>query len=109
MADYIYEERNYLVKEHLFLNINYPAFEECEIKGIKHTFLGKRFYMDHYAVNEKTPGNYNVRLDGTLESAVIDGSDITETENGFVSITPLMLDTTDYKRFEMLREYKNVC
>lgn len=109
MLDYVNQEKNYLLKEHLFLNINYPAVNECDVQGIMHTFLGKRFYMDHYAVKEEKPGVMQVCLDGTLESAEIEGSDITETEKGYVSITPLMLDTTDYKRFEILKEYKNVC
>jgi len=83
-----------------FLNINIPS---GEIKGIKVTYLGKRIYKDraHKSVNEK--GEVSYRIYGELSCEPKRGSDCEAIEKGWISITPLKVDLTDYSRIERLK------
>ncbi len=89
----------------VFLNINYPDLPIGEIKGIKYTTLGRREYKDSYRVISKSGNSTRLQMDGTIESQLLNGSDITELHNGYISITPLTLDCTDY---EYLKAYNGI-
>ena len=80
-----------------FYNINYPDIPAGEIRGIKYTKLGRRRYVDSYRVLEEKGASKVLQLMGTIESPEIEGSDVTELRNGFISVTPLTLDCTDYE------------
>ena len=83
-------------QEHVLFNINYPDMPTSEILGCKYTHLGKREYRDTYRVIHRNSSEMSLQLDGTIESVENDGSDITELQKGYISITPLSLDCTDY-------------
>ena len=79
-----------------FFNINYPDLPSDQIKGRKFTFLGKRMYKDSFKNTALSSGELNVQMGGYIESVYAEGSDSTELEKGFISITPLMLDCTNH-------------
>jgi 5'-nucleotidase len=91
------------------INVNIPEVAPDEIKGIKLTVQGKRNYSN--SVQERTDprgkkyywvgGNY-VGFDN------IEFSDCVAVNDGFVSVTPLKIDTTDYQGFESFRIIENV-
>lgn len=87
----------------IFYNINYPAYSKKTVKGVKHTFLGDRIYKDAYKNICREGDTITLQLDGTIHSVEKEGSDITETAKGYISITPLHLDSTDYKKLSDLR------
>jgi len=78
-----------------FLNINYPDINKQYIKGSKYTFLSKRYYKDKYQKNYKD-GHINLKLDGKILTENKEGSDLTELNKGYISITPVHIDNTDY-------------
>lgn len=88
----------------LFLNINYPDRPRGSVKGIKYTQLGKRFYRDAYRIINKNNNTFNLELDGTIENEEKTGSDVTEIRNGYVVITPLTIDCTDYNFIDRLHK-----
>jgi 5'-nucleotidase len=83
------------------LNINVPDLPREEIKGIKYTTLGGRYYIDKF--EEQAEGGYI--LDGephTLddEAGVMD---ITAISENYASVTPLHFDYTQYEKIEDLK------
>ncbi len=80
-----------------FFNINYPDLPPEQVKGKKYTYLGKRIYKDSFKDTVLESGELDVQMGGYIESIHAKGSDSTELEKGFVSITPLMLDCTNYE------------
>ncbi len=78
-------------------NINYPDIPDNEIRGVKYTFLGKRNYRDSYRILDRNENSLKVQLNGTIESEEMEGCDVSEVRKGFISITPLHLDCTDYE------------
>ncbi len=88
-------------------NINYPDIPKNEVKGVKYTFIGKREYGDTYKTFESS-NNIVVQLTGDMSSTPKAGSDITELENNFISITPLLLDHTDYEKINSMPDSKEL-
>ncbi len=87
------------------LNVNVPGI--TDIKGYRITRLGKRFFTD-VVIEKKDPrgrkyfwiGGEMARWEGGEDS------DFHALEEGFVSITPLHFDLTNYTSMEKLREWK---
>jgi 5'-nucleotidase len=79
-----------------FFNINYPDLPAADIKGKKYTHVGRRIYRDSFKETSLDGGEALVQMGGYIESIFAEGSDTTELENGYISITPMMIDTTDY-------------
>lgn len=80
-----------------FININYPARSKDSVQGTAFTFLDKRSYMDRFIIRKKEGSDTVVLLEGTVGSAAISGSDYDMVTKGFVSVTPLKLDSTNYE------------
>jgi 5'-nucleotidase len=88
--------------DNLILNVNIP---DGEIKGEKITKMGKRIYQDKVIRNsEKDDVMYSV-IDGILSYAVDADTDFKAIDEGYVSITPLKLDLTDYDFMSKLKDY----
>jgi 5'-nucleotidase len=83
-----------------FLNINYPDLPAERIRGKKYTYVGRRLYRDSFEHTVLDGNEACVRMGGYIESVHARGSDSTELDNGFITITPLRLDCTDYSYLE---------
>ena len=79
-----------------FLNINYPDLPRSGIEGVKYVFTGKRYYRDRYDVVEKGDGIMDLHLSGEIESLYCDGCDMAALRQGYIAVTPLSIDSTDY-------------
>jgi 5'-nucleotidase len=83
-----------------FLNVNVPF---ALPRGVRLTRQGKRRYGD--VVVEKTDPRgrkYYWLGGGELGFQDLEGTDFHAVHNGFVSVTPLHLDLTNYRSFEAL-------
>ncbi len=80
------------------LNINIPDPEISPIKGIRITKLGSRAYRNLLKpeLNEKGITEYTIDGEEPVWKTS-NGTDIAAVRKGYVSITPLHLDLTDYK------------
>jgi 5'-nucleotidase len=80
------------------LNVNIPAIPYDQIKGVRVTRLGKRVYRDVIVEKTDPRGKLYYWIGGeepTWEND--DSSDFTAVEHGYVSVTPLTFELTDYK------------
>ena len=88
-----------------FLNINIPP---GPIKGIKITGLGHRIYKDKVIVERKNEDECYYSLDGELSFKPLKGTDFDATSKGYISITPLHWNFTDYEGIEMLKKMMDI-
>lgn len=101
ISKYVLE--NKLPKDTL-LNVNVPGIDKSEIKGVMVTRQGKRIYEE--PVVEKTdPRGRKYYWIGGDELGFIDieNSDIVAVREGYVSVTPITLDLTDFGFMDDLR------
>ncbi|MGE5443411.1 MAG: 5'/3'-nucleotidase SurE [Ignavibacteriales bacterium] len=86
-----------------FINLNIPSLPKEEIKGIKVTRQGKRVYGEPIVENVDPRGRKYYWIGGNeLGFLDIENSDIIAINQGYVSITPIKLDLTDYDFLERL-------
>jgi 5'-nucleotidase len=86
-----------------FINLNIPSLSKEEIKGIKVTRQGKRVYGEPIVENVDPRGRKYYWIGGNeLGFLDIENSDIMAVNQGYVSVTPIKLDLTDYDFLERL-------
>ena len=80
------------------LNINVPDVPWSEIKGFKVTKLGKR-HVSKPVIKTQDPRGRDMYWVGPVGDLLDDseGTDFHAIEQGYVSITPLHIDLTDYQ------------
>jgi len=96
-----------------FLNINVPALPRVDIKGIRITKLGIRNYDNLFEERKDPRGNTYFWLGGgILEEEQDPDSDVAAVEQGYISITPIHMDLTDYNLIQKysakLQEYLEI-
>ncbi len=81
-----------------FLNVNIPYLQASEFKGIKVTRQGQRIYRDQLVRRLDPRKRPYYWIGGDSPTGVAeDGTDYGAIAEGYVSITPLQLDLTDYQ------------
>ncbi len=89
--------------EGTLLNINVPNLPKDEIKGIKITKQGKRVYGEPVVEKIDPRGRKYYWIGGDeLRFLDIEDSDLVAVSQGYVSVTPIKLDLTDYRFLEFL-------
>jgi 5'-nucleotidase len=84
------------------LNINIPK----DYKGIKIVHLGVSDYNENVETVVDKKGNFSYRLSGRYISGKKNrGSDVDAIDKGYISITPLQIDQTN---FRLLEEVQNI-
>lgn len=81
----------------LLLNVNLPAEAP---KGVRWTRLGKRFYEQTVVEKTDPKGRKYYWIAGRPQWQREEGTDHDALESGYVTITPLHLDLTDYRGLE---------
>jgi len=99
LADFIKKNN---VTPDTFLNINYPDITLNEISGIEYTFLSKRYYRDSYIKRETGSKELMVSLNGHIDTDSVPGNDDYAIKRGYISITPMTIDSTDYIKIKKL-------
>lgn len=83
------------------LNINLPDIPAAESRGVKVTSLGRRVYHDSVARHIDPHGREYLWIGGgRSEWSGGDESDYRVVRDGYVSVTPLHLDLTDFSLLE---------
>ncbi len=89
------------------LNVNVPYLPEEKIRGFSVTRQGLRLYRDRLDVRSDPRNRPYYWIGGDAPTGVQEaGTDIGALAQGFVSITPLHLDLTDYHALEKLRSWR---
>ncbi|HET7789899.1 MAG TPA: 5'/3'-nucleotidase SurE [Gemmatimonadales bacterium] len=88
------------------LNVNLPPIAGGEVKGVKVTHLGSRVFHEEIA-RMKDPWNRDIYWIGGGHVTWSGGadSDFRATRDGYISVTPLHVDLTDYKLLEVVRSW----
>lgn len=90
-----FEEEN----EPYLLNINYPDLPPEKVIGSKVCKLGRRYYKDEYSVISENNDSVVFSMQGTILSQDLEYTDTKEINNGYITITPLTIDSTDFELF----------
>ncbi len=89
----------------LLLNVNVPYLPDEQIKGILVTRQGLRVYRDKLDRRVDPRGKPYYWIGGDSPTAIPDeGTDFNALERGYVSVTPLHLDLTDFEAIKSLRK-----
>ncbi len=92
----------------IILNVNVPDLPIDEIKGYQLTRLGSRHRADTIVPSVDPKGQTVYWIGPPSEPQNIgDGTDFSAVANGFVSITPLVVDLTAYQSFSDVTSWMN--
>jgi len=93
--------------EGVVLNVNVPYLKEDELRGYKITRQGLRVYRDALDERRDPRGRPYYWIGGEAPTGVAEeGTDFGALAEGYVSITPLQLDLTNYKAMDVLKKWK---
>ena len=93
--------------EGVVLNVNVPYLKEDQFKGYMITRQGLRVYRDALDERIDPRGRPYYWIGGEAPTGVDEpGTDFGALTAGYVSITPLQLDLTNYKAMDVLRKWK---
>jgi 5'-nucleotidase len=93
--------------EETFLNINIPDTPADRVEGVRVTQLGRRTYSDSLTRSSDPNGREYFWIGGGRSHwSGSEDSDFRAVEAGYISITPLHLDLTNFRLLESVREWK---
>ncbi|VEJ20840.1 5'/3'-nucleotidase SurE [Neisseria animaloris] len=87
-------------------NVNIPAVAPEDIQGCKITRLGKRHHVQSI-VPARNPRGESVYWIGPIGdiSDRNGGTDFAESEAGYITVTPLQIDLTDYEKMDQVADF----
>lgn len=89
------------------VNVNVPYLKEDELKGFMITRQGLRVYRDVLDTRNDPRGRPYYWIGGESPTGVDEpGTDFGALQAGYVSITPLQLDLTNYKSMDVLGKWE---
>jgi broad specificity polyphosphatase/5'/3'-nucleotidase SurE len=86
----------------LFLNVNAPNCPTSEVKGIRIVPQGRRRYAHRVTASVDQFGAPIYWIGGEIPPIPQEGTDVTTIADGYISVTPLGIDLTDYVLLERL-------
>jgi 5'-nucleotidase len=93
--------------EHTLLNVNLPNVPASEVRGIQVTKLGSRYFSDSLT-RMKDPWGREIFWigGGTITWTGGEDSDHSAVAEGYISVTPLHMDLTNYPLLETVRGWQ---
>jgi len=89
------------------LNVNLPSVSGDHIRGIKVTTLGSRVYSESLMETKDPWGRRMYWIGGgQISWSGSDDSDFIAVRDGFISVTPLHVDLTNYRLLEDVRSWR---
>jgi 5'-nucleotidase len=85
-------------------NVNIPIGRP---RGVRPTRMGRRRYGDNVVEKVDPRGRPYFWIGGTFIDTHSAGTDLTAVADGYVSVTPLHLDLTDYRQLAEMEEMKD--
>jgi len=93
--------------EGVVVNVNVPYLKEDELKGYMITRQGLRVYRDVLDSRLDPRGKPYYWIGGEVPTGVDEpGTDFGALRAGYVSVTPLQLDLTNYKAMDVLKKWE---
>ena len=94
--------KNYL-KDDIVLNVNIPLLGKEKIKGIKVCEIGDKTFENYFTPDYLDETEQSFQVKGNESENLKPGSDQYFVKAGYISITPLHYDLTNYKIIEEVR------
>lgn len=92
------------LKSDVVLNLNIPNLNEQDIKGIKVCKIGKSTYSNEYILLENNDEDKSYKLKGTRNDIEKDETDLYYLSKGYVTLTPLHFDFTNFNILEDVKK-----
>lgn len=86
------------------LNVNIPAINRNEIKGLKVCKIGERNYNNVYIEVEKSASHKVYKISGDPDDAVQGDTDVDMIKEGYVTVTPLHYDLTNFNLISNMKK-----
>lgn len=106
LASFLLDEKP--LPQGILLNVNVPRLPTGRIPEVKLTRLGGHAYSNYLVKGEDPRGRSYYWITGDPLTKIPpeeEGTDIWAIANGFISITPIHLDMTEYSLVESLQEW----
>lgn len=88
------------------LNINIPSIDKKEIKGTRITVQGDIGFRNNFVKRQDPRGRDYYWMDGEfMERNISKDSDYMAVKSGYVSVTPIHYDMTDYKSIDYFKAW----
>jgi 5'-nucleotidase len=92
--------------DHTLLSVNLPACAPDDVKGVRITSLGRRRYSDSITRSLDPKGREYFWIGGDISAwAGGEDADYKAVKDGYISVTPLRLDLTNYDLLEEIRRW----
>ncbi len=88
------------------ININIPALPEKDWRGVRITKLGKTVYENVFESRIDPRGRNYFWQAGTMIKDQEANSDLSAIQDGYISITPIHCDLTDYNQMKNFKEFE---
>lgn len=89
------------------LNVNFPPIPPDAVRGVKVTKLGRRVYTDSITrANDPSGREYFWIGGGGIQWEAEEGTDFQAVQDGYISVTPLHLDLTNYKLLDEVGQWE---
>ena len=105
IADLVREIKKREFKPWLFLNINIPALPKEQIRGVLITRQDLRATLEFYEKKMDAAGKLYFMRGFKLLDPAAENTDIWALGHGYISITPLQFDQTDYSSLKSLESW----
>jgi len=83
-------------------NINFPPCDITDIKGVKITSLGRQIYTDRY--EKLSEDEYMLVGELVDHDQNVEDCDVNWIKKGYITITPISFEKTNYKKISELKE-----
>ena len=89
--------------EDTLININFPAHDVSEVKGVKLARQGKHKVGDDLVLREDPRGRPYMWIGAPrIRDTQTEGTDLRVVADGYISVTPLRVDLTDFESLDFL-------
>ena len=90
------------------LNVNFPDVPPSELKGLKVCRLGSREYREQFDIMTNPRGEKYYWYTGGLVhyEGLPEDMDVMAHQDGYVSVTPLKMDVTDYSMIGAVEKWE---
>lgn len=92
----------YQLEKHVVLNVNVPL---NPTEGIKVCRIGERRYTNVYTEKITSEGEQSFILAGNIIDEQTEGTDTYAIQNGYVTVTPLHYDLTNFQILKMVNNW----
>lgn len=102
----------YKFTQNVFLSVNFPAVSKIsEVRGIRSTFQGHRIITDRLVqyTDPRKVDHYWIGIGSYVNGEDINttNSDIGAINEGYITITPITVDTTSYEQINNMKDIFN--